>query len=177
MSEFTFTEEQRFNKKVILPLIVLITALTVVLLCWGIIQQLILGKPFGDHPVSDTSLVITTIFIFIFILVMDWLFLNIKLVTEINSNTISYRFYPFILRDRFIYWEDIENAYIRQYKPLKEYGGWGIRFGFGGKGRAFNVSGNFGLQLELKNGKKLLIGTQKPQELEALLRTLGKISS
>lgn len=172
MSKFTFSEEQRFSKKLVLPLVILITAFTVGLMCWGNIQQLILGKPFGNHPVSDTSLLISSIFIFIFIILMDWLLLKVKLVTEINSDTIRYRFYPFILRDRYLYWQDIEKSYIRQYKPLKEYGGWGIRFGHNGK--ALNIKGNNGLQLELKNGKKLLIGTQKPEELEELLITLGK---
>jgi len=172
MSELTFTEEQWFSKKMVLPLIILFTALIAGFLCWGIVQQLLFGKPFGNHPESNTSLLITNILIFIFILVMDWLLLKVKLVTEINRDAIRYRFYPFILRDRFIYWQDIEKAYVRQYKPMIEYGGWGIRYGFNGK--ALNIKGNKGLQLELKNGKKLLLGTQKPEELEELLRTLGK---
>jgi hypothetical protein len=59
---------------------------------------------------------------------------------------------------------------VREYRPLAEYGGWGVR-GFG-KNRALNVSGNFGLQLVMKDGAKMLIGTQKPQELEDFLKSL-----
>jgi len=44
--------------------------------------------------------------------------------------------------------------------------------GLFGKGRALNMSGNMGLQLELKDGKKLLIGTQKFEELEQLLQKI-----
>ena len=51
----------------------------------------------------------------------------------------------------------------RQYKPIREYGGWGIRYGRGGK--AYNVSGNKAVQLVLKNGKRLLIGSQRPDKL------------
>jgi hypothetical protein len=39
-----------------------------------------------------------------------------------------------------------------------EYGGWGIKYGKMGK--AYNVSGNRGVQLEFTDGKRLLIGSQ-----------------
>ena len=42
-----------------------------------------------------------------------------------------------------------------------EYGGWGIK----GKRhkKAYTVSGNYGIQFLLKNGKMIMIGTQKPK--------------
>jgi hypothetical protein len=64
-------------------------------------------------------------------------------------------------------------CYVRKYKPLAEFGGWGLRFGVSGK--AYNISGNKGLQLELTNNKKLLIGTQKPEELSEALNKIGKL--
>ncbi|MES2389410.1 MAG: hypothetical protein V4543_15515, partial [Bacteroidota bacterium] len=63
-------------------------------------------------------------------------------------------------------------AYIRTYSPMGEYGGWGIRYGIN-KGWLYNVSGNMGLQLELLDGKKVLIGTRKPDEIIAALRKSG----
>jgi len=46
----------------------------------------------------------------------------------------------------------------------------------GGKkaGVAYNISGNMGLQLELKNGKKILLGTRKPTELEDVLKKVQR---
>jgi hypothetical protein len=41
---------------------------------------------------------------------------------------------------------------------------------FAGNRRAYNTSGNMGLQLIMKNGKKILIGTHKPDELDAFLK-------
>ena len=58
-----------------------------------------------------------------------------------------------------------------------EYGGWGLRYGFFGKGRALNVSGNTGLQIEFNNGKRLLIGTNKPRELKEVLTKLNQIKT
>jgi hypothetical protein len=54
-----------------------------------------------------------------------------------------------------------------------EYGGWGYRVGGKKSGIAFNVSGNMGVQIELKNGKKILLGTRKPKEAEEALKKAG----
>jgi hypothetical protein len=62
---------------------------------------------------------------------------------------------------------------VRQYNPITEYGGWNISIGLFGKGQAFNVSGNKGLQLIYDNGKKFLTGTQGPEEPEQLLKQIG----
>jgi hypothetical protein len=66
-----------------------------------------------------------------------------------------------------------------------KYGGWGIRYNpvngfrvglsgigtssFNSKTTMYNVSGRYVLQLELKTEKKVLIGTQKTKELEAVI--------
>jgi len=56
---------------------------------------------------------------------------------------------------------------VLTYSPISDYGGWGIRYGSIGK--AYNVSGNRGVQLELLNGERILIGSQKPEELAAAI--------
>ena len=78
------------------------------------------------------------------------------------------------LKFKFYDWKNISKSYIRQYQPIIEYGGWGIRIGLFGKGRAFNVRGNKGLQLEFKDNNKLLIGSNNSEELERVLITLEK---
>lgn len=104
------------------------------------------------------------------LLLVIFLLLGLRLDTEIRNDGVYVRFFPFALRLKRYGWEEIEKAYVRPYKPLLEYGGWGIRYGR--KGKALNVSGNMGLQLELKNGKKLLIGTRKPEVLQAVIEEL-----
>ena len=71
----------------------------------------------------------------------------------------------------------ISKVYVRKYSPLADYGGWGLRFSMSGQGKAYNVSGNVGLQLEFSNGKKLLIGTRKPDELSSVLNEMGQMKS
>ena len=97
-----------------------------------------------------------------------------KLVTEVSASGISYRMTPFHRKKRSLDWSDIESAEIRKYSPLKEYGGWGIRIGL--NGTAFNVKGNIGLQLLTHEGKRILIGTQRPNELNEVLEHLGRVT-
>lgn len=93
-----------------------------------------------------------------------------KLKTSYNDTGIELTYFPLIIKKKIIPWSDVEYAYVRQYAPIREYGGWGLRYGK--KGKAYNTKGNMGLQLEMKNGKKLLIGTQKPEELRLYIHNL-----
>ena len=87
---------------------------------------------------------------------------SLKLYTRIDSMGVHYRMKPLHFKEQTIPWEDIDLIHVREYSPIKEYGGWGIRYGKSGK--AFNVRGNYGIQIVKKDGKKLLIGTQRPEE-------------
>ena len=98
------------------------------------------------------------------------LFWQMRLTTRVSSDGIYVRFVPFHLKEKFYPWDSIESAQVRTYSPLREYGGWGIKYGFNGQGKVYNVSGNQGLQLIFKSGEKLLIGTQKPDEIQAAVR-------
>ncbi|MAD97222.1 MAG: hypothetical protein CMB99_07855 [Flavobacteriaceae bacterium] len=85
-----------------------------------------------------------------------------------------YRFFPFHLKYKLILWKEIANCYVRKYDAVTEYGGWGFKGGALWKksnGKAINVSGDIGIQLELVNGKKLLIGTQKESEATRVIKT------
>lgn len=99
------------------------------------------------------------------------LFSTSKLYVNIDQQNIYYRFPPFVNSEKILTKEDVKEIYVRKYKPIVEYGGWGYRFRFR-SGRAANVAGNIGLQIILTNDKKLLIGTQKPDLMEEALRRL-----
>jgi hypothetical protein len=73
-----------------------------------------------------------------------------KLFVRLGSEGLHVRFFPFVKKD--IPLEDIARWEARTYRPLLEYGGWGIRCGW--KGMAYNVSGNQGVQLQFTNGKR-----------------------
>lgn len=105
------------------------------------------------------------------IIVIDYLLLSTKLTTKIYEEYIIIKFFPFV-RNKKILFTELESCQVRKYSPLAEYGGWGYRIGIFGKGIAYNIRGNMGLQLVYKNNKKLLIGTQKPEELERVIEQI-----
>ncbi|PKL42072.1 MAG: hypothetical protein CVV39_08990 [Planctomycetes bacterium HGW-Planctomycetes-1] len=86
-----------------------------------------------------------------------------RLITEVRSDGVYIKFWPISWKFKRIGFEEIIRCYARKYRPIAEYGGWGIRWG--GSGKAYNASGNMGVQLELINGKRLLIGSQQAEKL------------
>ncbi len=99
----------------------------------------------------------------IFIVALKALFYFILIKIRIDKSEIHFQFFPFV--SKHIRWSDVEKAGVIQYDFV---GGWGVRL-FTKYGTVYNVKGNVGLALELKSGKKLLIGTQKGEQLSAFL--------
>ena len=109
-------------------------------------------------------------------ILLPLLFWQMRLITRITEEGIYVRFIPFHFKEKFFPWETITASYVRTYSPLKEYGGWGIKYGFNGQGLVYNVAGNVGLQLQFKEGEAILIGTQKGEEIKQVLAALGHLT-
>ncbi len=160
-----FYEKQRFHQWWLYLILIAMNGFFVYLF----VQQIIFDQPFGAQPMSNQSLLIALL---VSILITFFL-ANFKLEIKIKDDGLYIRFFPFHFSFRHYRWDVIEKLYLRKYSPLGEYGGWGYRFGSGGKG--YTISGNQGLQIELKSNKKLLIGTQKREELESVLKKLDQL--
>ncbi len=93
-----------------------------------------------------------------------------RLETKLDEQGIRYRLFPFHLKLRFIAWAEISSVQVRKYDPLGEYWGWGIKGTR--KNRAINIAGDVGLQLVLRNGRKLLIGTLQQEKMEAVVQKI-----
>lgn len=106
-------------------------------------------------------------------ILLPGLFYVLKLHTRIESEGIYVRFVPFHLKEKFIPFTDLSACYVRQYSPIGEFGGWGIKYGLGGAGKVYNVSGNQGLQLVYHDGSKLLIGSKRTEEIQKIMLDLG----
>lgn len=101
------------------------------------------------------------------------MFMCSYLDTKITSDEIQIRFPPFINKPKVISISEIKTMEVRKYDPLGEYGGWGIRYGWTNskRNRAYNIKGSDGLQLVLHDGMRILIGTQKPDEIRKFILT------
>jgi hypothetical protein len=157
-----FSEVQRFSVFLIAPLVILF----------------LVGIGFAGHMVfrpiieSDESWPVWALAVSIAGIAINVLVTLVlvfaRLQTRLDTTALYLRFLPFHLSYKKIDFDSIATVYARTYRPLSEFGGWGIRWGSGGK--AYNVSGNRGVQLLLKNGKKILIGSQRSEELAAILQ-------
>lgn len=138
---------------------------------YAAVQQLLYKIPFGNNPAPDELLIMFIVFFLIFFV----LFRMATLITEIDDHQIRYRFFPFQRNFKVIDKKDTKKVEIITYRPIADFGGWGVRVGR--KGLAYNVSGNQGLYITFENNRNLLIGTQKEDELEEFLRNHGWLSA
>lgn len=132
---------------------------------WIFIQQIILGRAVGDDPLPDSG-------VWVF-----WAFLglgspvflgSVALVTQVTSRELVVRFRP--LTRRAIPLSSIREATARTYSPLREYGGWGVK-GWSRRNMAYNISGDRGVQLVLEDGRRVLVGSQRAEELARIIET------
>ena len=166
--DLIFREVQAFSSS-LRALLVILMAVSVVI--FGIALWETITNPKTTNTLVPTLLSIIAMAIPISVTI---LFFILKMETEVRSDGLYVRFYPMHIRFRKFTREDLAEHYCRTYKPILEYGGWGIRCSFTGKGKAYNVSGNKGVQFVLQNGKKLLIGSQKPDDLAAAIDKMPK---
>lgn len=135
-----------------------------------VLAALVITILFQKGRAGDFTYFLLTIFPVVFIIK---LFLPFELVTQIRDDGIYVRFPPLQPFYKKFYWSNISEVYIRNYDALTEYFGWGIRFS--DKGFGYIVRGNIGIQIILKNGNKVLITTQKPEEIKEVLKRIENL--
>lgn len=133
-------------------------------------RQVKQGEVIGNNPMTDTELIITSI-LTISVYVLIFLLLRlIRLITIISDQGIQFKYFPFHLKFHEIKKSEIESYDVITYKPIRDYGGWGIKIGKNGK--AYNVYGNQGLIVKLTSGKKVLFGTQRNDAVQYAMKKM-----
>jgi hypothetical protein len=121
----------------------------------------------GSNPMSNTHMILSTVLV----LFITSLFFFFRIDTYINKDGIYIRFLLFI-RPKFVPWEKVAHAEVKKKNLLtSRYGGFGIRFGV--KSTAYIASGQYVLELKLKKGRVIHIGTQNPNALAEFLEKLN----
>lgn len=162
MNKVLFREEQQFRLWWQILLVTGSTVPAMIIIIYTLIQQNVKGVPVGRSPEPLVVLIVALITLIISL----WVYFSLKLEVWIEKDGIHYRFFPIISKNKFISKAEIQRYEIRQFKANWEYGGRGVRSGFLRKwGKALIVNGNTGLQLYLRNGKKILFGTQRSQAI------------
>jgi len=158
----SFREEQRFEW-----FWNLVTALPALLVGFGLFRQIVLHKPIMDEPGSSMLLwpaFGVTVATFI------W-FLGIRLVTEVRDDELWIRFY-WLRPAHVIKWNEIAKVEAITYRPIRDFGGWGVRWA--PRGILYNTRGNRGVRVYLTTGRRVLVGSQRADELaQAINARLG----
>lgn len=166
-NKILFKETQRFKQKWLWLILAFVNGI----ILFGVYKQVFIGYQFGNNPMSNSLLITVSILLFTLTIFIA----KCKLETEIKTDGIYVRFFPFHIQFKYYPWEILTKSFVRIYSPIIEYGGWGLRKGLFKNGNAYNVSGNKGLQLEFSDKKKMLIGTNKSTELTDILTKIGKL--
>ncbi|WP_243765964.1 hypothetical protein [Polaribacter cellanae] len=154
-----FKEEQRFTQTWLIAVMAVSLIVPVIIVFQEYLKDYT-KMTTTSFVLTLTGILASALFIFAF-----------KLKTKIDEQGIQYQFFPFHFKFRKIEWKEITSAKVRIYDPIGEYVGWGLKGGSlwnKKKGKCINVSGDIGIQLVLKNGKKLLIGTQKKKRKQLM---------
>ena len=157
-----FRERQRFTQPWLWALLLVIAGVA----WWGAVQQLYLGVPFGNRPAPDWAMALITL---VFGVLFPLFFAALHLTLEVRADEIAYRFFPFHLSFRAIPATEVGRMEACTYHPLTEFGGWGIRWGAGGW-RAYTTGGDRGVRVYLRDGRKILFGSQNPEGFVAAVQ-------
>lgn len=103
-------------------------------------------------------------------LVLILFFLMVRLKTEITNDGVKADFKPFLWNKTYK-WEEIVDCKVVKYS-IFDYGGWGMRVSSAGV--AYTTKGKYGLKITLGSGRQILIGTQRPEELKAIVNEFLK---
>lgn len=162
-TQLKFTENQYFGKK-ILYFIYPFFLVLISFFAYGLYKQIFLMQSFGNLAASNYPVLIVCLFVVILFFIALLFFVYSHFETLINEQGVAYRWVPFNRTLKIIPWENISRAEI-------------ITYGFVGRGmraskglKIYSFKGDQGLELLLKNGNRIVIGTQNVRELSVYLK-------
>lgn len=90
------------------------------------------------------------------------------LLVRVEEDVLRIRYWPFARKEYPL--RGAGPAETRVYRPIRDFGGWGIRRG---RGRvwAWTMDGKTGVQVELVDGRRVLVGTRRPEELRSAIES------
>jgi hypothetical protein len=152
-----FREVQAFRQTRLRILTAIPPAAMTLLAIW----QVGLGRQWGSRPMSNASVIGWTIFLWLVYVRL----MTVKLVTEVRPGEVRIAMRG-LWRSRRIELHDVKTTRVVTFDPL-EWGGYGIRSTR--RGTAFIAGGVEGVQMEMKSGGVMLIGSARASELARVI--------
>jgi hypothetical protein len=153
-----FREVQRFPLRRIALALASPPCFMLGLLIW----QVMLGHAWGKHPMSNGDVIGWTMFLWLIYLRL----ITVRLVTEVRNGELIVRMRG-LWRLRRVPLDRIQSVGTITHDIARDYGGYGIRSTR--EGKAYVAGGGRGVRVTLLAGEKLVVGSQRPDELAAAL--------
>ena len=131
-------------------------------LAYAIYWQVIQGEPWGKEPMSDLGLIGLTLFIVACMGIMCVCVAYTKLELRIDEQGVHYRFSPYRLKWSLISKEEIETYEVTKMSTFLGMCSVGYHRNIMNNSRTMNLQGTKQLALQLRNKRKILIGTVNP---------------
>lgn len=173
MNRRYFEEKQLFRENLwVWYIFAAFSMLLMIPLVYGMYQQLIMGEPWGDKPLSDNGLAIVFLFSLANGLLVMWILYSIRLEVYIDDEGIHYSFFPNSKAWKVITKNEIISYDVRHKRNLFEMGGIGYHRNRFKRTRSMTIRGPKHIRFILAGNNKMLIGTQKPEEFDRALKRL-----
>lgn len=99
---------------------------------------------------------------------------GMRLHFRLNNQFLNYKLSPLMRNFKQIRLAQIERVDHGSYSPIREFGGWGLRYNLRGTKAAVSIYGSRGVRLHLKNNKQLLLGTPRDKALAVAIENALK---
>ncbi len=151
-----FREEQRFGWWVYSALAVIVGLVWFMLLAPGPVGPMRPMRPMLPFPEWFATAFVLSVLLFVAGV--------LRMTTLVTPAEVRVWFGWIPTRRRSIAIGAIARVEVVRYRPIADCGGWGIRSGPDGE-RVLNARGDRGVRLHFADGSRILIGSQRPEEL------------
>ncbi|QGA80478.1 hypothetical protein [Candidatus Nanohalobium constans] len=146
-----FEEVQRFRQKWLWALVLSPFIL--------VFASFYIQNSFQGLPVMIAALAATVGFLY-----------SVKLNVKVEDDGIHIKLFPLHLKDRVINFDEIESFSAEEYRPIREFGGWGLRWRPGKI--AYSTGGSKGVRIKREGKRDVMIGSRKPEKLAEAIRDM-----
>jgi hypothetical protein len=127
-----------------------------------LVWQVALGHTWGKHPLSNGDVIGWTVFLWL----IYFRLITVRLVTQVRQGELIIAMRG-LWRLRRVPLDRILSVETITHDIARDYGGYGFRSTRDGK--AYVAAGSRGVRVTLAGGEKLVVGSQRPDELAAAL--------
>lgn len=172
MTHIIYSEQQSFRQVLWIWCIILPVAfLSSLSILYGFYQQIILGEPWGNEPMSDGGLITALLVVIIAQVLVIWVVASLKLSIEITGNEFRYKFFAY-----FTDWNTLRPHQIAGYS-IERWTFWKGR-GLGFRKNIFSktvrmiINPEYILTVKTNDGKTIMMSTVNKEEMDRAMHKL-----